>query len=103
MIAVRGNDVRYKRPAFVGEISSKVPHYVRIDFSGMAEPRANPEATAMLAHALEQGFNIAIYTTLYGTDVEEAERITALVTKYAKQIEVLCLHLPKSKRKYARL
>jgi len=75
-------------------ILSKVPHYVRIDFSGMAEPWANPEATAMLAHALEQGFNIAIYTTLYGIDAEEAERIIALITKYAKQIEVLCLHLP---------
>jgi len=33
-------------------ILSKVPRYVRIDFSGMAEPWANPEATAMLAHAL---------------------------------------------------
>ena len=45
-------------------ILSKVPQYVRIDFSGMAEPWANPEATSMLADTLEQGFNVAIYTTL---------------------------------------
>jgi hypothetical protein len=75
-------------------ILSKVPHYVRIDFSGMAEPWANLEATAMLAHTLEQGFNVAIYTTLYGIDAEEAERIIELLTKHTKQIDVLCLHLP---------
>ena len=41
----------------------------------MAEPWANPEATSMLAYTLEQGFNVAIYTTLYGIEVEEAERV----------------------------
>jgi hypothetical protein len=75
-------------------ILSKVPHYVRIDFSGMAEPWANPEATAMLAHTLERGFNVAIYTTLYGIEVEEAERIISHITQHARQIEILCLHLP---------
>ena len=75
-------------------ILSKVPQYVRIDFSGMAEPWANPEATSMLAYTLEQGFNVAIYTTLYGIEVEEAERIIAHITKHAEQIEFLCLHLP---------
>jgi len=75
-------------------ILSKVPQYVRIDFSGMAEPWANPEATSMLAYTLEQNFNVAIYTTLYGIEVEEAERIIALITKHAEQVEFLCLHLP---------
>ena len=60
----------------------------------MAEPWANPEATSMLAYTLEQGFNVAIYTTLYGIEVEEAERIIAHITKHAEQIEFLCLHLP---------
>jgi hypothetical protein len=75
-------------------ILSKIPHYVRIDFSGMAEPWANPDATAMLAHTLEKDFNIAVYTTLYGITIDDAERIIALLTKHAKQIEVICLHLP---------
>ena len=75
-------------------IIGKIPHYVRIDFSGMAEPWANPDTTAMLAHALERGFNVCVYTTLYGIGAEESEKIVALLTKYAKQVEVLCLHLP---------
>lgn len=75
-------------------ILAKVPHYVRIDFSGMAEPWANPDATAMLRHALERGYNISVYTTLYGISVQEADEIIGLLTKHAKQVEVLCLHLP---------
>src|SRR5271169_3052980 len=61
-------------------ILSKIPPYVRIDFSGMAEPWANPEATAMLAHTLEKGFNITIYTTLYDITAGDAENILALLT-----------------------
>jgi Iron-sulfur cluster-binding domain len=75
-------------------VLSKVPNYVRIDFSGMAEPWANPSATAMLAHTLERGFDVSIYTTLYGITVADADEIVGMLTKYAKQVEVLCLHLP---------
>ena len=60
----------------------------------MAEPWANPHATAMLAHALEKGFNVCVYTTLYGISAQESDRIVALLTMHAKQVEVLCLHLP---------
>ena len=48
----------------------------------------------MLGHAFEQGFNVCVYTTLYGISAEESERIVALLPMYAKQVEVLCLHLP---------
>lgn len=75
-------------------VLAKVPHYVRIDFSGMAEPWANPEATAMLRHALEKGHNISVYTTLYGIGEADAKEVLDLLRKYAKQVEVLCLHLP---------
>ncbi len=75
-------------------VLSKIPHYVRIDFSGMAEPWANPDATAMLAHTLKQGFNISVYTTLYGITLDQAKEITALLTEHANQVEILCLHLP---------
>jgi hypothetical protein len=75
-------------------VLSKVPDYVRIDFSGMAEPWANPDATAMLAHALESGFNVAIYTTMYGITKEDADAIVALIKRHRNQVEILCLHLP---------
>jgi hypothetical protein len=75
-------------------ILSKVPSHVRIDFSGMAEPWANPAATAMLAHALGSGFYVSVYTTLYGIAPAEADEIAALLIQYASQVETVCLHLP---------
>jgi hypothetical protein len=89
-----GKNEKYLSFANFKLVLSKIPHYVRIDFSGMAEPWANPDATPMLAHALEKGFSISVYTTLYGITVDDAERIVALLTKHAKQVEILCLHLP---------
>ena len=75
-------------------IVSKLPGYVRIDFSGMAEPWANPDATAMLVHALEQGFNIALYTTLYGMKEQDAPVVVEMLARRAHQVEVICIHLP---------
>jgi iron-sulfur cluster protein len=75
-------------------ILAKVPGHVRIDFSGMAEPWANPDATAMLRHALEGGFAVAIYTTLYDMSAEDGPVVVELLTRHAAQIEALCLHLP---------
>jgi hypothetical protein len=75
-------------------ILAKVPRHVRIDFSGMAEPWANPAATEMLRHTLEAGYPMAIYTTLYGMTPEDAAGVLDLLRRHAPQIEVLCLHLP---------
>jgi Radical SAM superfamily/Iron-sulfur cluster-binding domain len=75
-------------------ILAKVPDYVRVDFSGMSEPWANPSATKMLAHALQLGFNVGVYTTLYGMTPDDADQVVALLTKHADQVEVVCLHLP---------
>ncbi|MBS0640463.1 MAG: SPASM domain-containing protein [Proteobacteria bacterium] len=75
-------------------ILAKVPEHVRIDFSGMAEPWANREATAMLRHTLEAGYSMAIYTTLYGMSAADAEAIVDLLRAHAAQVEILCLHLP---------
>jgi hypothetical protein len=72
----------------------KVPKHVRIDFSGMAEPWANPECTQMLRHALESGFDVAVYTTLYGMGESDAEAVIDLLAKHRSQVEVVCLHLP---------
>ncbi|PPQ39732.1 Iron-sulfur cluster-binding domain-containing protein [Rhodoblastus acidophilus] len=73
----------------------KIPAHVRIDFSGMAEPWANPRATDMVRAALERGRRVAIYTTLYGISVEDSALLTQdLLPRFAAQIEVVCLHLP---------
>lgn len=75
-------------------ILAKVPKHVRIDFSGMAEPWANREATSMLRHTLESGYSMAIYTTLYGMTAADAETVIDLLRAHAVQVERLCLHLP---------
>src|SRR5260370_35900255 len=66
-------------------ILGKVPRHVRIAFSGMAEPWANPQATAMGRPALADGRTIAIYTTLYGMEPEAAVAVTDLIRRHAAQ------------------
>lgn len=79
------------------QIAAKVPKHVRIDFSGMAEPWANPDATAMLRHVLLEGYKIAIYTTLYGMERADCAQVIAMLRQHAQQVEVVCLHLPDRK------
>ena len=74
-------------------IVDKVPAHVRIDFSGMAEPWANPAATEMLRYALGAGRLVAVYTTLYGVEADGPE-VVRLLADHRGQVDVLCLHLP---------
>lgn len=53
----------------------KVPNRVRIDFSGMAEPWLNKEATRMLLYANNKGHEIAVFTTLVGVTKEDIKQI----------------------------
>lgn len=73
-------------------ILSTVPTYVRIDFSGMAEPWVNTDCTAMLRHTLERGYKVAVYTTLVG--MKDAIDVVALLQSYAAQVEAVVIHLP---------
>ena len=75
-------------------ILQKIPPHVSIQFSGMAEPWANPKTTDMLALTLERGFSVAIFTTLHGMTLTDADRVVRLLTAHATQLEHLCLHLP---------
>src|SRR5258708_36868301 len=76
-------------------ILDKVPSDVRLDFSGMAEPWAHPDATKMLEMALQRGRRVAIYTTLYGMSVEDSIYITeTLLPQFEKQVDLLNLHMP---------
>jgi len=73
----------------------KLPAHVRIDFSGMAEPWANPAATDMVRAALERGRRVAVFTTLYGISEDDSVLLTReLLPRHAAQIEIVCLHLP---------
>jgi radical SAM protein with 4Fe4S-binding SPASM domain len=56
----------------------KVPASVRIDFSGMAEPWLNPDATQMLLYAAQKGHRIAVYTTLVGMTIDDFNRIKGI-------------------------
>ncbi len=79
-------------------VLDKLPKHVHIHFSGMSEPWANPDATAMLEYALQNGFRVAIFTTLYGISEQESLKILGLIRKYRDQIKTICLHLPDQER-----
>ncbi len=91
---IYGKNTKYLSLDDFRTILGKVPKHVRIDFSGMAEPWANPDATAMLRHTLESDYAVAIYTTLYDMAPADRETVVELLRRHAAQVEVLCLHLP---------
>ncbi|MFW8601946.1 SPASM domain-containing protein [Desulfobacterota bacterium M19] len=66
----------------------KVPENVRIDFSGMAEPWLNKRCTDMILYAQQSGFELVVYTTLVGMEIEDIERISAVPFKHFE------IHLP---------
>jgi Iron-sulfur cluster-binding domain len=76
------------------QVVAKLPAHVRIDFSGMSEPWLNPDATAMVVHAFEQGRQVAIYTTLQGMPPGDA---ALLIGRFADRIgpeTPWVIHLP---------
>lgn len=90
--SVEGN--KYMSLETLKTVLQKIPEQTRVDFSGMAEPWANPRATEMLEMVLEEGFTIAIYTTLYGMTLKHAKIVSGLLEKHDAQIETFVLHLP---------
>ncbi len=74
-------------------ILSKIPKHVRIDFSGTSEPWANPECTSILLHTLKSGYDVVIYTTLYGLSTEEASNVIKIIKEYRLQIKDFVIHL----------
>lgn len=91
-----GKSLKYMDVNDLAIVLDKLPINTRIDFSGMAEPWANPNCTDMLELTLEKGFTVAIFSTLYGMKETEVDRVVSLLEKYNSQIEVVCLHLPDS-------
>lgn len=73
---------------------SSVPKHVRIDFSGMTEPWLNSDATEMVNFAYENGYPVAVYTTLEGMSSTDAKdllrRFHREITPYTPWV----IHLP---------
>jgi hypothetical protein len=75
-------------------VLTKLPAHVRVDFSGMAEPWLNPDATAMVVLAFESARKVAIYTTLQGMPPVDA---AMLIGRFAGRITPetpWVIHLP---------
>jgi len=89
-----GDAEKYMTVANFTTILSKVPNHVQIDFSGMSEPWANPNATEMLELTLKRGYHAVVYTTLYGLSAQEARRVVALLLEHREQVKEVVLHLP---------
>ena len=87
-----GNKTKYMKLDDLHTVLKKLPSDTRIDFSGMAEPWANPHCTDMLRLTLDMGFPIAIYSTLYG--MTDPEVVRSLLEEHKDQVCVLTLHLP---------
>jgi hypothetical protein len=87
-----GDSEKYMQPRDLVTVLSKLPKDTRIDFSGMSEPWANPHCTEMLETVLFMGFNIAIYSTLYG--MTDPERVCKVLEDHPNQVDVIMLHLP---------
>jgi organic radical activating enzyme len=91
--AAYGKSTKYLSYDFYRLMLAKVPKHVRIDFSGMAEPWANPDCTKMLEHTLAKGYRVAIYTTLYGMTAEIAASVVTLLEQHRAQVEAVCIHV----------
>lgn len=70
-----------------------IPKDVVLPFSGFSEPFNNPEALRMIRHAVEQGYEPMVYTTLVGATVEVIDELLALNAEVP-----FFLHLPSDKQ-----
>jgi radical SAM protein with 4Fe4S-binding SPASM domain len=85
---------KYMEPEILDIVLTKISKDVRIDFSGMAEPFANPFTLELMDLVLVAGHDIALYTTLYGLKQSDTDFVVRLLEEYASQVKVVCLHLP---------
>jgi sulfatase maturation enzyme AslB (radical SAM superfamily) len=89
-----GDDVKYLSLDDFKTIIDKLPPDTRLDFSGQAEPWVNPACTDMVEYALERGFRLAIFTTLYNWSEETVHRMGELLLKFKDQVEIFKIHFP---------
>ena len=75
-------------------VLDKLPLDVEIIFAGYTEPWANKLCTQFVTLALERGFNISIYTTLYNITKQECDELVIILKQYAAKIKQFWIHLP---------
>ena len=72
---------------------STVPKNILINFAGYSEPFANKDAIYMIEHTLDEGYAVALYSTLYKVDMNLAKQIVKLKIKHPKTFCRLYIHL----------
>jgi hypothetical protein len=72
---------------------STLPKDILINFAGYSEPFANKDAIYMIEYALEQGYAVALYSTLYKVDMELAKKIVELKRRFANSFCRIFIHL----------
>ena len=53
----------------------KIPKNVRLDFSGFSEPFINHDSSLMMRHAYQNGYRVALFTTLVGFRPDDLDTI----------------------------
>lgn len=76
------------------KVLQKLPQDYRIVFAGYTEPWANPLCNQFVKIALEKGFSISIYTTLYNVSLQQADELANLIDQYHQQVKHFWIHLP---------
>lgn len=69
------------------------PDY-QIVFAGYTEPWANPLCNQFVKTALEQKFQISIYTTLYNINIEQANELATMLEENWRLVVDFWIHLP---------
>ena len=65
----------------------KIPKNVRIDFSGLCEPFANPKCIDMILYTSQQGYQMFLYSTLVGLNIEDIKKLRNI------HFPTVCVHL----------
>lgn len=60
------------------KVLSNIPKDVSIDFAGMAEPFLNKEAFSMVEYAVNEGYDVHIFTTLRGLTKVQLEKLAEM-------------------------
>lgn len=88
------DDAKYMSIDNLKVIVKKVPKNLEFQFSGMSEPWANPSCTDMLELVLHSGFNVSIYTTLYGMSRDDVTKVSELLSQFSPKINKFVIHVP---------
>lgn len=70
------------------KILANIPKGSFIKFAGFSEPLTNQDCIDMMQYAIDMGFKVKLFTTLYGLKEEDIEKLCNL------KLYDVCLHVP---------